>query len=576
MVERLQAGVPLGSCTTLREPRTKHKDTSMIPEVNHSAGFREATTRFPQLTCDPQFLPSNNVQNVISCEDLRRTETGIGKPTQSPQEDRNMDLLSDALIKTMFTEKAVKKALEAYTQLSDKFAKKHGQAKRDKMADDLLDCYLDEGSLEVFIKKEVSAKSKPRGIVNHGDTRQAMMAKLSFVFEKILFSSVEKASIKGKTKAEAIKQIAVRFSEMQDVINWKENDMTSFDFGITALCKKIENKILKHLSKLIFQEDEVPFEDFTRHMEERGSKCRWTFTYVDESGAKCKFTLYLPVTMRESGDRITSSGNWIQNLAGWVNFLVDPPSYEVFLTFFLKAKGAPVKYKSARDGRFYWVGLAFEGDDTLAAFSEDLDDGLIEDFFKRRGWLPKLKTIVSGVATFVGYHVCLLSAKVVLDEAGDMLVLPEINRCLTTKSWTTSVVPEAERPFVECLNAMVMAAHFENCPPMWYLWNAVFSGYGSLGTKALTKWGVQTRAILVDSYMKSHGDMPTDAMLVNFTTETAMPPCKEVSDTWRTFAEMCAGPCTDAEWCMSSGLTNVDMHGADLACYFPAAWLSKK
>jgi len=41
----------------------------------------------------------------------------------------------------------------------------------------------------VFIKKEVSAKSKPRGIVNHGDTRQAMMAKLSFVFEKILFSS---------------------------------------------------------------------------------------------------------------------------------------------------------------------------------------------------------------------------------------------------------------------------------------------------------------------------------------------------------------------------------------------------
>jgi len=107
------------------------------------------------------------------------------------------------------------------------------------------------------------------------------------------------------------------------------------------------------------------------------------------------------------------------------------------------------------------------------------------------------------------------------------------------------------------------------------LWNAIFLGHGSLGTKALTKWGAQTRAILVDSFLKSHGEMPTDEALIQFTTETAMPPCKEVTDTWRTFAEMCAGPCSDEEWCMSAGLTNVDMHGADLACYFPAAWLKK-
>nr|WPR18172.1 MAG: RNA-dependent RNA polymerase [Chemarfal virus 266] len=545
-------------------------------------GQREAHARFPQLSQQQQYLFNNNPQNLAAANALRNWPTvNVGNHTPAPRHARRADMVVEWLKGEVFTHEKMKRALIDMTTYSGFPTKYSDTSKAAALNSAMVDATSQDGVawskfVKAFVKAEVTAKPKPRPIANHGPERLAALAQVAYVYEHVLFESFEKASIKHRTMRVALKEIITNMSKVKGGDVWFENDLSSFEFGISKELKEYEVRLFRHIA-LYLQVLDVGEVAFDRIVNSRTRQCVWTMSYVDEAGQRSNVKIQMPNVMRESGDRVTSSGNWLQNFIAWTVFLSDDVGLQDSLRKFLQSHGKNFFYVSDRDGKKHLARLAFEGDDTLGRLSEfegrDVEFiNAAEEFFRTWGWSPKLKAVVNtGVVTFVGRQVYLENGVGVVDN-DELVTTPEINRFLDTKSWSTSHFRTTEEQrLCTRLYAAAMAKDFANLEPMYALccaiYNANLDAFSDLG--ALSE---EARRGLAETSFRMTGDYNASAQLAAGNIADCLPAFEGGGEVWRDYAMAAAGPCSDLEWATMCGLRCAKVHGQDLAAFVPEAW----
>ena len=536
-------------------------------------GKRTARARFPKASEDKEYLFSNDPDNLVAAEKLRNVD--VGEDNLSPQQVVAFDEAVAALKKHLFTKTRVRNAERFIEKTADVLPKNRTEEQKMQMHLDAVNESGDETVpfsvlVDAFTKKEVSGKPKPRPIVNHGNKRVWGMAKASGIFEDIMFHGVPHACIKHSEKHAKMNQI---FSNLDGFLSAAENDLTAFEFGIHERLKRAECEILKHImGHLNLDSDNAGF--CHRVVDARTQACTWVLRYKDAAGAACTLKLKLPRTMRESGDRITSSGNFLLNLLAWITFLVKPGKVEAAIQSLIKSRGRSFVYCSARDGRVYKAYLAFEGDDTLAGFDEKLivmnGGQLINQFFTDLGWKAKLKVasnVGDACVQFVGYTALLRDGKIV--RQGDNVVMfPEIKRILRDKPWSSTDIPDTEFHPTVAVYATCMANEFRQFAPMHAFFTAMRNDHIARGGEVRRNNGM-----LRDIYIKMHGEVGTDEQVL-----TNVPEPEEFLDGGKSYYDLArvhAGDFTAEEISGMCGITTMELHGRDLACMVPASWLKK-
>ena len=580
----VEGGVLHSTTTTTQDERAE----LLLPpglEGGAASGNRTATPRFPQLTVKSNFLHSNNATNLQQAHDKRNI--GIGKHNPLVSEARTRDLLVEGLKEKVFNANKVKRAMKEFESVrSSALPKKLNHEARMKVELDAMNTCLAQDTvgfdtvIKAFVKSEVTAKDKPRGIANHGDVRLYALSKVAFAFEHTMFDVFQQASIKSRAKHKAIGEILTTMSGMREGARFVENDLTAFEFGISEPLKQIEQEIFLHIARLVGVED-VGNELFERVVDDRDKSATWRMTCRDGTGERKTVRVKIPQTMRESGDRVTSSGNFLQNLIAWFSYLVDPEHVGDALDTLIKFRGAKMFYVSPRDlvlvqvrggtgRRKYLACFAFEGDDTVGRFEEKIwaekdINCPVHAFFIRWGWQPKLvwKPLVGdGYVRFVGYETLIIDSQIVFD-GGEIVMTPEVKRFLNTKSWTTTDVTPQELKTCIRIYAATLAEGFKRVEPIHAFLRAIYDDNSG---------GVTVKAEKVREYILAKtGELPeagaTISSVVPFPDFEGGDPEK-----WKRLLRASAGHFCDREWAEMCHVGTINVHGADLAACVPAAW----
>ncbi|APG78124.1 RNA-dependent RNA polymerase [Beihai weivirus-like virus 20] len=540
-------------------------------------GTRVARPRFPSMSEEEVFLFSNDPRNLEAANTLRNKGVGVHQPSEKEAAVR--DELVDVLCDMVFTKRESEKAMMEYESLTKTaLPRKLSEEQKLQWQQDALAAAEGDGLsyskfIDAFVKAEVSAKPKPRPIANHKEIRLCALAKCAWTYEHVLFRRMNKMSIKHRTKSEALSDVANALSSMKNG-RWCENDLTAFEFGISAKLKACECAILRHVASQIGIED-VGSLLFERVVNDRTKTCVWSMRYTDETGEKRTFRLILPTVMRESGDRLTSSGNFLQNLIAWCSFLLAPGTVRKSVESLLRTRGEHMFYCSARDGKKYLAKLVFEGDDTLGRLDEPVwepkregaTESLVDDFFYRWGWKPKLSwKATSGYdyARVVGYDILIKDGVAVRD--GDKLVAcPEMRRLLNTKQWTTTNVTPEELKTCNRIFAATLAADFTRVEPMYSFLRSMYDS--NPGGKTVTDEKVREHFLMMTGELPAHGS--------SLLSDIAFPEFDGAGNDveWKALARVSCGDFTDLEWATACAQPLHDRHGADLATGMPASWV---
>jgi hypothetical protein len=550
-----------------------------------ASGARTARARFPQLTTMPNYLHSNNPQNLQQAHDMRNIGIGIHNPLVS--EALTRDRFVEALLVKVYHSGNTKKAMREFESIrKTALPKKMSHDAAMKAEYDAMNAALSSDGvgfdtvIKAFVKSEVSGKDKPRPIANHDVIRLCALTKVAYVFEHTTFDVFRDGSIKDRAKRDAIEVIFTNMSDMRPGARYVENDLKAFEFGISEILKQIEQTVFRHIARLIGVEDigELLFE---RVVEDRDKCATWRMSFRDSTGERRTFKLVLQQTMRESGDRVTSSGNYFQNLVAWFSYLVDAEFVEEALDSLLRFRGRRMFYVSPRDRTLkivkgkqvrhnYLACFAFEGDDTVGRFEEKIwaEEGEpcpVEAFFCRWGWSPKLvwKPLLGDTyVRFVGYEALLCDSKVEYD-GGNIVMTPEVKRFLTTKSWTTTDVTPQELKTCIRIFAATLGEGFKHVEPMHAFLQAVYDDNAG---------GIDVSAEKVREYVLAvSGHLPDAGMTVSRAIPMPGFECGD-PDKWKRLLRVSAGDFTDAEWATMCHIGTVRVHGADLALSVPAAW----
>lgn len=561
-------GDPLQSTTVISEHDDHVQDNRT---TDGELGVRQARSRFPKTSSVKEYLFSNDPENLVSAEAMRNK--GVGVADLSPDQSKVFDEVVAALKKHMFTKNRVLKAERFISKTTDVLPKNRTDVQKMQMHIDALNASGDEDipfslMVDAFTKKEVTKKPKPRPIVNHGNARVWGMAKTAAVFEDVMFHCVPHACIKHKEKNAKMNDL---FSALDSCAHKIENDLTAFEFGIYDRLKQAECDLFKHIMQhLDLSGDNTGF--CCRVVDSRTHACTWVIRYVDTAGAKCCLKLALPRAMRESGDRVTSSGNFLQNLLAWMTMMVKPGKAEAAVQSLIQNKGKLFFYTSARDGRVYKAFLAFEGDDTLGSLDEKIlvhnNGQLINEFFSSYGWSAKLKVARAtgdDCIQFVGYTALLRDGKAVM-EGANVVMFPEIKRILQDKPWSSTNLSEEEYHPSVAVYATCMANEFKHLAPMHAFFTAMRADHIAAGGSVR-----RNNAMLRDIYVKMFGDVGTEEQVLNNVPE--LEPLLDGSVAYQDLARVHAGEFTKEEYAAMCGVTTLEMHGRDLACLFPQAWL---
>jgi len=550
-----------------------------------ASGDRTAQARFPRLSNTQSYLHSNNPTNLQAAHDKRNV--GIGHHNPLVSEARTRDLLVEELKTRLFNLANVKAALKGFESIRESALPKKMTKEAAYNAEvEALSAVLDhkvvgfDTVVKAFVKSEVTGKDKPRPIANHGETRLFALAKVAYVFEHVMFSKLISASIKERPKKEAITEILRNMDKMNSG-KYVENDLTAFEFGISEPLKQIEQVILRQIARFIGVEDsgELLFE---KVVEDRDKCVTWQMKYRDATGEKKTAKVRIAQTMRESGDRITSSGNFFQNLVAWFSYLVDPEHVKDAFDTLLKFKGARMFYVSPRDTQMiqlrgklvrkkYLACLAFEGDDTLAKFDENIwpeqegDACKVAAFFDRWGWRAKLvwKPLKGDTyVRFVGYEALISDCRVVYDGA-EVVMTPETGRFLKTKADTTTTVTPQELKTCIRIFAANLAEGYKRVEPMHAFMQAMYDDNGGgvdVSGEAVREHYLATYGVLPDAGMKIAANVPMPAF--------------EGGDVlkWKRLLRVAAGDFTEREWSTMCHIGSMQVHGADLATSVPATW----
>lgn len=561
---------------TVFEPTETAATSGQVAADAPDIGVRQAHARFPQMGDKEVYVFNNDPRNMESSQAMR--DKGVGNWDPSIREYSSFKALVKLCKEELFTERAMRKSLMRYeTVCRTAMPKKLSEEQKMQWHLDAMNEAEGDGLsyskfMTSFVKAEASAKPKPRPIANHKEIRLTALARVAWVFEDVMFHAFEQMSIKHRTKSQALCDIAKNLSGMKRG-RWCENDLTAFEFGISEPLKNAEAEMLRHIAAYIGVEEtgDVLFE---RVVSDRTKPVVWVMRYKDECGEMRTFKLKLPRAMRESGDRLTSSGNFFQNLLAWVSFLVAPCSMEKAFKCLLNTHGKLMIYVSPRDLKTYQAMLVFEGDDTLGRLEEAVwepvhDGGLsiAEDFFRRWGWRPKLlwkNTSGYDYARVVGYDILLHNNAAVFED-GELVAAPEMKRLLNTKNWTTSAVTEEQRKTCTRIFASVLAKEFDKCEPFWCFCRGVY--------EANQGGCVVSDELVREQYLQLHGELPEHG-----TSEMNNLEFPEfvgsVSGCWQELARVSCGDFTAEEWARCTVTPTVAVHGADLRCHYPKSWIS--
>ena len=282
------------------------------------------------MSTEPVQLFSNRPENLVAGEAMRNVGVGDHQPWHT--EARKRHDLVDLICTELYTKKAIDKALDEIGRMKDCLPVKFSVQKKEEMVNNFLVEHQDvDRVFAVFIKNETSKKPKPRPVVNHGEGRFTAVAKIAAVYKRILLSRLKYASIKGRKKRAALTEIAKQMSKVDGVAF--ENDFTSFEYGVSEHLKGAEVKIMRHIASQIgcLEAEEINSLEFDRVVSEREQVCLWKFRFRKADGGMEIIKLQMPRVIRESGDRITSSGNFFRNVLAWFSFLVDETGIEIYL-----------------------------------------------------------------------------------------------------------------------------------------------------------------------------------------------------------------------------------------------------
>ena len=219
------------------------KDSTTLHRGNPQAasfecGVREALSRFPHMTGDKAFFFSAHPQNITAAEFLRNQDIGDYKPWKSEMEtkDRIVKWFCDNIFTYNQCQAAAREIGTTFANLPGKFTEKDRQEMVMKSMTETLDL---EHVFKVNCKPEVSAKDKPRSVVDHGARRLTAVAHIAAVFDYVVFHRLKYASIKGRSKRQALTEICTNMNALKSgtVI---ENDLTAFEYGIGYDLKKAE------------------------------------------------------------------------------------------------------------------------------------------------------------------------------------------------------------------------------------------------------------------------------------------------------------------------------------------------
>jgi hypothetical protein len=589
------------------------------PASSADIGVREVRSRFPQMGAAPSDVFGNDPRNLFTAEKLRNPKDGdkaVGGWEPSMTEKKHLGVVTATLIKHVFTRKNIRRAMIEYEEVVNHLPKKMSAEARQKCYEDLLAETPEGGTdpkeyklsvlmdfikqeskgkpelqvgiippkphvknysnlVDAFVKAEATSKPKPRAISNHGFKRLAAMAKVAFVFEHVMFHALEKMSIKHYEKKTVLKRIARSLNTLDGKL--VENDLTAFEFGIGKHMKECEMLILDHIAKEVGVHEEGVM--FYRVMNDRNKRMTWSMRYKDETGEFRVFKLRLRNVIRDSGDRLTSSGNFLLNLIIWLFVLViEEETYvEEAVKTLVRTKGVEFFYVSKRDGKTYCARLRFEGDDTAGKLQEALVDGFAEKIqkaFRDIRWCPKFKFVENegtNFLRFVGWDMLVRDGQVVFEGTGqnaEPVMFPEVKRLLTTKQWTTFQGTDEEMAECQRVYACVMAEAFKYCEPM----HAFMSSMHRDSLERRRSVVDDTR--MIDLHLLATGEMPNRECTGLSQVELPGGEGGARDHNWRELCRVTAGEFSAQEWAGMCGLTTLRLHGADLATIVPRSWVT--
>lgn len=574
-----EAHVNGGTRQGITVPETASDDLNRVTEVTGDISMTEnqhrvAHTRGPHLATTPIFVMDNTPLNAIEGEQQRNYKIGDFKPNEFDL--RSFEASQEAIMKYVFNKTNLRDAWAKFPGIKECYPTKYQKSLVDQLLSENLSAQAADwpDTLTVMVKAEVSAKQKPRLVVDHGFRRLAALAAVGHIYDDLLFTHFKYASIKHRSKRQALLDIANNLKDVRGECQAFENDLTSFEYGISQPLKEAEAKIFTAIVQACpyLAANELDAMEIARVIEERTKPMVWKMRFKRDDGQFGVIKLRLNKVIRESGDRFTSSGNWLQNYFAWTTFLISDTDMDGAIRRWVAKKGKSFPYESRRDGERHHAALAFEGDDTLGRLNEKID-GDVEAFFERWGWRPKLKYAVPdadgyAAVTFVGYECLLKDGKPVIDQ-GELVCTPELKRFLKTKMWTTMQGTEEEIRQSTNIYAKSMAQEFRHLQPLYAFCAAMAADTeGDCSEK-----GNAFRNTARDLYLRDHGELAPTEVMNRYASRLQMPE-SAFSDEYKHLARLTGGSFSSEEWASMCAITTLKMHGDEARNLIPASWLS--
>lgn len=581
--------------------------------------LRANHARFPDTATADLFAPNNTPAAVASGHWTRTRKVPLpnGEMVWTDEQKAKLKEVVQALLDTVFSQEEVDKAKTSigslYTSIKEILpgARTHEQREIEEMETLATHSAIDIKSVfSCFVKAETNRKDVPRIIVNHGSRRCAALACVAFTFEKCLFNNLERASIKNREKCVAITQLLEQFADITGTVF--DNDLSSFEYAIHELIKAAESEIIQDVARKLGADVSavcLGFNEplFHRVVDERTKICTWEMTYKTTSGAIGNLKIAQFRVIRESGDRLTSSGNWLQNCLAWLCFLCKPGTVLATVKDWMATGGRHMDYISARTGEEHRAVLGFEGDDTLGKTTENelfVEDPITkltpaEVFFQAYGWAPKMTflpdTVPYGHVTFVGVQAPIELGQPILynemrnvkEKSGVVLSryrrmavqVPEFRRLYCTKQYSAMAIPGFEEGpksrkhpvFQQAVRifATNCANSFRHYAPAYNFWNCVINDHPYQKVKMNNE---NKQAMFETAKQVSLRETGTTCDLNNMTDhlEVELLPCEPLA-VFERFCEHLA-PCTPMEKGLVCSLASLNVYGSELRGYLPESW----
>jgi len=335
---------------------------------------------------DNMVCHANSVSNIIDATNRRVLAPDDDKRNFRPNRKlrKRFDEAVQAIITNVLTPQAILDEVNN-TEGMNSWKSKAWSGKRFENALEALMFNPDyRYTAQIKFEGAVDKGKAPRLITNTGESNQVIDCVVVGIFEKLISEYFNLHNIKHKDNTERSKLLLGMNNKGSVFV---EGDGSSWDTCIgDDLKMNSENLMLNHIYKHLLKPIELDWEAWSKAKSrspvaagERGS----SDVYGHTETHKCKFkiackkrrekglkplVMTLDFTFRESGAKITSIGNYIENLVCWLAITCKHPRDVIKAS----KKDIQVKYICAFDDKWHTMSFIFEGDDSLLALPRHL------------------------------------------------------------------------------------------------------------------------------------------------------------------------------------------------------------